>query len=535
MILLAGFLDVIFDAVTLAGLAGAAGGIAFAFAVLLPLRGPLPSSALRDAAAGVALGAATVAGFQGARLLLAPWSLADEQGAWPLGPFLETGFAHAGLLHAGLAVAVAGAALRLRRRPGSRRGWTALALVAAALVASRAWLVHAVSRPDDRALLMTITDLHQLAAAVWVGGLAHLLALRLRGRRDPARASAWPAVLARFSRLAFAAVALVVATGLALAWRYVGGVAALVGTAYGAMVLTKVALLGMALVLAAQNRRAVQRWRRAGDRAAADLRIPFLVEAEAGAAIALLLAAAALTAQPPAVDVTDQRATLAEVAGVLAPKVPRLVPPPHGPMVAASPSSVDPYAQPGPLDRWQSDFNHNVAGIVVLLAAVAAFADRWSRLRVARHWPLLFLLLAAFLLLLAEPNGWPFGPEGFFEVLTSPSVLQHRAATLLVVALAVLEWRVRAGRLAGTRWRFAFPVLCGVGGALLLTHSHSVLASRWAYLVEVSHNAIGVLAVAAALGAWLELRLPPREGRIPAAVWTASMGLVGLVLLFYRE
>jgi copper resistance protein D len=538
VILLAGFLDVVFKALALVGLAAAAGGIAFALAVLLPLRGSLPAAALRDAATGVAAGAAAIAVFQVARLVLAPWALADEQGAWPLAEFLGTGFARASLLQAALAAAVAGAALRLRRRAGSRRGWTALALLAGGLVASGAWLVHAVSRVDHRAALMAFTVLHQLAAASWVGGLLHLVALRLRGRRSAAaRASlaAWPSVLARFSRLAAAAVALTAASGLGLAWRYVGGIAGLVGTAYGAMVLTKLALLGMALLLAAQNLRAVRRWRGAGDRSAADRRTPFLVEAEAGAGIALLLAAAALTSQPPAVDVTEQRATLAEVAATFAPKAFRLVPPPYREMVAAAPSSVDPYALPGPLDRWQSNFNHNVAGVVVLLAAVAALLDRLGRLRAARHWPLLFLGLAAFLLVLAEPNGWPFGPEGFFEALASPSALQHRVATLLVVALAVFEWRVRAGRLGATRWRFAFPLLCGGGGALLLTHSHSVLAARWAYLIELSHNAIGLLAVAVALGRWLELRLPEVERRVPGAVWTASMALIGVVLLFYRE
>ncbi len=43
--------------------------------------------------------------------------------------------------------------------------------------------------------------------------------------------------------------------------------------------------------------------------------------------------------------------------------------------------------------------------------------------------------------------------------------------------------------------------------ALLLTHSHSVFALKWAYLIEVSHNAIGILAVLAGAGGWLELRM----------------------------
>jgi putative copper resistance protein D len=114
-------------------------------------------------------------------------------------------------------------------------------------------------------------------------------------------------------------------------------------------------------------------------------------------------------------------------------------------------------------------------------------------------------------------------------------VLTHRLATLLVVGLAVFEWRVRAGPLGGTRWRFAFPLLCVAGGALLLTHSHAVGALKWAFLIEVSHNALGVLAVLMGIGRWLELRLPEAARRAPAGLWLACMTLAGLVLLFYRE
>src|SRR5207247_602532 len=70
------------------------------------------------------------------------------------------------------------------------------------------------------------------------------------GRRGRAR---------RFSTLAFRAVAAIVLAGLALTFAYVGGLAAFVGTAYGVMVLSKVALLVPALALAYVNMRAVRR------------------------------------------------------------------------------------------------------------------------------------------------------------------------------------------------------------------------------------------------------------------------------------
>jgi putative copper resistance protein D len=169
------------------------------------------------------------------------------------------------------------------------------------------------------------------------------------------------------------------------------------------------------------------------------------------------------------------------------------------------------------------------------LIGLAALLDKIGKFRWTRHWPLLFLLLAAFMLVIAEPNGWPLGSEGFWETMVVPGVIQHRLATFLVVGLALFEWRVQVGGLAETRWRFAFSLLCLAGGALMLTHSHSVFAIKWAFLIEVSHNAIGLLAVLIGASRWLELRLPSPVSRFPACFWPMCLMLAGLVLLFYRE
>jgi putative copper resistance protein D len=187
------------------------------------------------------------------------------------------------------------------------------------------------------------------------------------------------------------------------------------------------------------------------------------------------------------------------------------------------------------LEKIQSNFNHNISGLFVIVLGLGAFLDRATGARWARHWPLLFLPFALFLILFVEPNGWPLGNEGFWATLAAPEVLQHRLATLLVAALGLFQWQVRAGALAATRWRYAFPLLCCCGGALLLTHSHSVFAVKWVFLIEVSHNVIGILAVLIGAGGWLELRLPEREGRLAGLLWPLCFILVGVVLLFYRE
>jgi putative copper resistance protein D len=273
---------------------------------------------------------------------------------------------------------------------------------------------------------------------------------------------------------------------------------------------------------------------RGDDRNISEL-VPAFIEGEMWIAMIILLAAAALTSQPPAVDVLAERASALEVLQVFLPKFPQFVPPPHQEMLMRASSSFDPLALPSVLDRIQSDFNHNVSGLIVVVAGICAMLDRVGRVRFARHWPLFFLLLAVFLILLGEPKGWPLGNEGFWQTLVIPEVLQHRVATLLVAGLALFEWRVLSGELTPTRRHFAFPIMCLTGGALLLTHSHTVFAIKSAFLIEVSHNAMGLLAVGIGVGRWLDLRLPEPKNPIPGFLWTACLILLGFVLLFYRE
>ena len=535
MILLAGFLDVVFKALVLVGFALVVGGAAFALGVLWPLRGQGPAP-LRRSLDLVAAGAVAVLVFELAMLVIEPWALADELGRWPVADFLATGFARAGLGRAAVGATLGAFALRRRARAADGSTWALIAVGAVVLTACGAPLVHGASRLEGAAALTTLTVAHQVGAGVWWGGLVHLLAQRRVGPADASAPRAWTAMVIRFSPVAAAAVAWIAITGTILASRYVASLEGLVGSAYGAMVLTKVALFGATLLLAGGNLLAARSWRRGAEPTEdGALRVTTFAAAEACAVLVILLSAAALTSQPPAVDLRE-KATIGEVAGRFAPKRPRLAPPPHRELVATAASSLDPYTLPGPLERAQSDFNHNVAGLLVLATALGALLGGSGALRAARHWPLGFLTLAAFLLVFAEPNGWPLGPEPFFATLVAPSVLLHRIATVLVAALALLEWRVRAGGLAATRARFAFPVLAGVGGALLLTHSHSAFATPSAYLIEVSHNAIGVLAVLLGVARWLELRAKePILRRACALIGPACMALIGLVLVFYRE
>lgn len=534
MTLLASFLDVLLRGVGAVGLSAAVGGIAYALLVLRPLAPltPLGEAAVKRALGLVGLGALVVAVSKALLIfVIQPWALADAVG-WPLGELLGTDFALAGLVRIVLAAALWGCARRLARSPRSRRGWGLASALAAALMVNAAWLAHAVSRLEDRAPLMAVTVLHQAGAVVWVGGVMHLVGFACLWRgRGAAEEEEGLSVLGRFSAVAVAAMALVLGPGLFLAWRYIGGWRGLVGTGYGVMVLTKVALLAVALALGALNLMLLRR-REAG---AAAARVPALVEAEVGLGVTLLLAAASLTSLPPAVDVVADRAEPAEVWARFVPKMPRLASPPVKDLLAAAAPIDDTLAARQPEEYAWSEYNHHAAGFFVLLMGLLAVLERTGRARWARHWPLGFLGLAAFLFVRNDPRAWPLGPAGFWESMLLPDVLQHRLAVLLVMALAVFEWLVRGGRLARPGWGLVFPVLCAAGGALLLTHSHAMFNLKAEFLVEVSHTPMGVLAVLMGWGRWLELRLPPADRGMPGWVWAVSMCLIGAILLFYRE
>ncbi len=530
---LSGFLSVVLQGLGLVGLATAVGGVAYALWVLRPAAplSRLPRLGLGRCLALVGAGALVMAAAQALILALQPLALAGDDGSAPFRAFFSTTFALAGLARVALGIALAAVALRLRRRPGAPAGWWVIGSLALLIGANSALLSHAMGRLEDRSVLMALAAFHQLAAAVWVGGLIHLVAFSLL-RREAAEEGEAAALVARFSPLGLTCVGSLVAAGIALAFFYVDSLEGLIGTGYGVMVLTKVVVLGGVLVLAALNFFMTRRLRRRGG--AVPPSLWWFVEAEVGLGVTLLLAAAALTSLPVAADVREDRATLAEVGARFVPKLPTFTTPPVRDLLAAAAPITDALAERKREEYQWSEYNHNVAGLVVFVMGLLALLDlrdhRW-----ARHWPLLFLGLAAFLFARNDPRAWPLGPAGFWESMTLPDVLQHRLAVLLIVAFALFEWAVRTGRLSGRRWGYVFPLLAAAGGALLLTHSHAMFNLKAEFLLEVTHAPVGVLGVFAGWARWLELRLPPPDNRMPGRVWVCAFMLVGALLLIYRE
>jgi putative copper resistance protein D len=561
-----GFANVVLHAAELVARTALLGAVLAWLGIALPLAGRmyLPDAARLPAIAQRAVlwsGAAAVAvGLAGAAL-----------NALVLRASLDAGWDRvlgADFVRAAVASLLAMLALLVLARPEAwpgrarRAGILAatLAVVAAATAAS-----HAVARTEGRPMLLAATALHQLGAALWLGGLPVLLAaLRL----DPAVGRAFGR---RYSAFAAVGVGLILLGILGFWLGYIGGVEALYGTAYGAMSSTKAVMLGLLLLLGLGNYLALHRLgpppaRAVGAAAVAPprpardpalTRVRRFVECEIALGVAVLAVAASLTSVPPAADLPEDRVSWAEIAERFTPTWPRLTSPDHADLAiprlqaqldaewqarqaaqAARPRAFTPGEGLLPPRNAQdiawSEYNHHWAGILVLLVGLAALGDATGRVPWARHWPLLFLGLAGFILLRADPEVWPLGHIPLTEALRDPEVVQHKVLGLLVVVFALAEWAVRLGRLGG-RARYVFPVAMMLGGVLLLAHTHAIANVREALLVELSHLPLAVLSVVAGCARWTELRGPAPLAARARWVWPACLVLISLLLIFYRE
>jgi len=521
------FVDVLLRALTLVFASLAAGGVAWVGLVLRAEPRVKPDDATRDALRVVCGSGWLAAASQATALALTLRALAQDPGPWPLASYFGATSAHVALGRTLLGIVVGVLAGTLARRPARRALWVVLFVSAGALVAVGAGLSHAVARLDHRLLLLILDGGHQLVVAIWVGGLAQLALYAMRRRLDPDPREGL--IVRRFSTVALGAVMALAATGVGLSVAYVGAVGALIGTAYGIMVLTKVVFFAGALGLAVANFRAV----RLGTTSASAPRLSRFVEVELGLAVTVVFAAVSLTSLPPATDVREARATAAEVGARLAPSLPRFGSPPIDELLRTADPLLGLPGERKPVERAWSEYNHHWAGVFVLIMGMLAVLEQMG-VRAARHWPLVFLGLAVFLFGRNDPRAWPLGPVGFWESLVLPDVLQHRTFLLFVVAFGIFEWLVRTGRLAREPWGCVLPLLCAVGGALLLTHSHAMVNLKDEFLTEIAHVPIAILGAFAGWARWLEVRLPT-PGRAPGWVWAGCLLGVGGFLLFYRE
>ncbi len=541
-----GFLSVVLRGLVLSTQSLVIGGIVFLSVIVGPVADKLGSVGVAALARGRRLlfwSALTLACAELGFIVLECGVLAGTMDI-PLGLAFGAEFARFGL------VAAAAAAVITFLARGEFTRWRVAALFGLALAALAAQVAtsHAAAQVDSRAVLLVADFLHIAAAAAWIGGIPYFLLVLYRTHDGRAHGL----VGRRFSRLLMWTVAVLVAAGLVMAVAYVGSVEAIYGTAYGVMVATKAALLLALLLFGALNNRIIARIAR--DPGVPVLRVRRFAEVEIAIGFTVLFAAASLTSQPPAVDLVTDRASLSDIAERFAPRWPRFTSPDRDQLAlfalqaqidaAAAKNEARPQAYvPGEgvlpprnaADIAWSEYNHHLAGLLVLAIGLLALLDRTGRAPWARNWPLLFLLLGGFLWIKADPEVWPLGDVGFWASLRDPEVVQHRLFVLLIAGFAVFEWCVRTGRIKSARAALAFPLVVALGAALLLIHSHALANVKEQLLIELSHVPLALAGMTAGAARWLELRLDGPGSRVAGWVWPAAFVLVGAILLLYRE
>jgi copper resistance protein D len=545
-----GYLSILVHGFTIVSQTVAIGSVLFIALLLRPLAprlGAIGQNIERTCAA--------IAGWSAMGLVLCEVITIALQGAVLIGTVdlslsevLTASFAIAGIIKASAAALIA---LILFGR-GQRAPATPLIALAAIELASATLTTHAEARLDDRTPLLVVEFLHQFGAAIWIGGIPCFLVALNRIQNAPS----WLLAGKRYSHMSMVGVGCILLSGLTMSVVYIGSWDAFYGTAYGVMVGAKIAMFLLLLALGSGNYLLIERLR--ATPTTPIIRLKRFAEVEIGIGIAIFFAAASLTSVPPAVDLTQDRVSWAEIAQRNTPEPPRFSSPDHDklalpalqekldaeaaqasirPQVAFVPGSGDLPPRNAADIAW-SEYNHHWSGLFVLaiglLALLHAAGVRW-----AKHWPVMFLLLAVFLFLRSDPEVWPLGQEGFFTSFRDIEVLQHRLFVLLILVFGIFEWRVRVAREAKPWTRLVFPLLCAAGGTLLLTHSHAIANLKDQLLIELTHTPLAITGIVAGWSRWLELRLDPvanrTEWRIAHWLWPVCFVLIGLMLLNYRE
>ena len=201
--------------------------------------------------AGLVLAVAALSGLLAQTAMMA--------GGWPAGleaaalgyvvQSTSLGMAH--LVRAGLALVGVAALVMGRRKSGEL-----IAILAfAGAVASFAWSGHGAASEGALGLWHLTADIaHALAACVWIGALAGFCLLLIRPSAPAAAATARS--LARFATIGTVAVAVLVITGLINAAFLIGaeGLGVAPGSAWGSLLIAKLALFVVMVGLAAHNR-----------------------------------------------------------------------------------------------------------------------------------------------------------------------------------------------------------------------------------------------------------------------------------------
>jgi copper resistance protein D len=210
----------------------------------------------------------------------------------------------------------------------------------------------------------------------------------------------------------------------------------------------------------------------------------------------------------------------------------------HGAAVEETPEQKAKHAS----DKRESEFNHHLAGALVILAALFFLAQgslgkRWTAARYA--WPMCFLIAGFFLLIFSDTEIWPFGYQSFYFAVThNPEDAQHKTFALILLVLGAIEMLRSSGRLKAAWSAWVFPVVAMGGAVLLLFHHHGGMhgpdAMQTMVRVQQQHKRFAEAGAGAAIAKGLA-ETNARWYGLFSKIWPLFMIVLGVMLLMYTE
>lgn len=194
-------------------------------------------------------------------------------------------------------------------------------------------------------------------------------------------------------------------------------------------------------------------------------------------------------------------------------------------------------------DKQESEFNHHLAGLFVILAGIFILSEsyvarRWPLARYA--WPMCFLAAGLFVLIFSDTEIWPFGPQTpWYAITHNGEDLQHKIFSIILLVIGFVELQRARGRLQA-RWAVWFFPAVGVTGAiLLLFHSHSgdmqaPHAMEAMEHIQRQHRWFAATGLGVALANGLA-STPQKWQQLFKKVWPLPLITLGVLLILYTE
>nr|UXE45400.1 hypothetical protein Hi04_10k_c4773_00015 [uncultured bacterium] len=194
-------------------------------------------------------------------------------------------------------------------------------------------------------------------------------------------------------------------------------------------------------------------------------------------------------------------------------------------------------------DKVESEFNHHLAGLFVVLGAVVMLfqeplTTRWTAVKYV--WPACFLLSGLFVLVWSDSELWPFGNRQWLDAMMhNAEVLQHKTFAMLLLVLGLVEWLRVRGTLTAAWSGWVFPALAIGGSILLLFHQHEGGMHGPDHLermarIQSEHLSFSITGIGMALTRSLS-EIDTTWRKLFSKLWPVLMIVVGVLLTLYRE